>query len=501
MRGVATPITFLRREVFKNVADASYEGWDTEQIKQIPYTIIEGDTPKYRDSIERERNIVRARVRLAMNMDLHAECGDNFVDDMNLEELGSRRVSQDLLKVIPPACEACEEKSFFVTNSCHGCLAQPCISVCPVKATSIKNGQSYIDQEACIKCGKCFDVCPYGSIVKNERPCNAACGVDAFTKDDQDRAVIIPEKCVGCGQCMVSCPFGAIMDKSEIYQVVDSFRNNEQISAIIAPAFVGQFGDKVTPEQVIEGLFLLGFTEVKEVAYGADVTAVDEAKHYLKHVPLDQPFLATSCCPAWLLMANKELKEKAYCISPSSSPMIETASAIRKKYPDTKIVFVGPCSAKKLEATFADVSKSVDYVLTFEEVNAMFHSRGIILEDLVVVHEFGDASFDGRGFAISGGVAAAVENVIRRLDPDRVVKMEKAETLKNCKTMVLMAKAGKRDGYLLEGMACPGGCVGGAGTIVNQTKSARQVQNYSRSSEKSTALKTVESFNIDATKF
>lgn len=491
MRGIATPLTFLRREVFKNVADASYEGWDLEKIKQIPYTIIEGDMPKYRDSIQRERDIVRARVRLAMSLDLPLVEGDDFIDDVDLETLGERFVSQDLLKVIPIACEACEEKSFFVTNSCHGCLAKPCISVCPVQATSIQNGQSFIDQETCIKCGKCFDVCPYGSIVKNERPCNAACGVNAITKDEFERAVIVAEKCVGCGQCMVSCPFGAIMDKSEIYQVVDSFKKNEQISAIIAPAFVGQYGDKVSPEQIIEGLFLLGFTDVKEVAYGADVTTVDEAKHYLKHVPVDQPFLATSCCPAWLLMAKSELKDKAYCISDSSSPMIETASAIRKKFPETKIVFVGPCSAKKLEATFADVSKSVDYVLTFEEVNAMFHSRGIVLEDLIVTHDFGDASFDGRGFAISGGVAAAVENVIRRLDPDRVVKMEKAENLANCKKMVLMAKAGKRDGYLLEGMACPGGCVGGAGTIVNQNKSAKHVENYSRNSVKSTALKTV----------
>jgi [FeFe] hydrogenase (group B1/B3) len=496
MRGVPTPITFLRREVFKNVADAAYEDWDLEAIKTIPHLIIPGDIPKYRDSVDREREIVRARVRLAMNMPMGNRFDENFTEDFDLNTLGNNQVGLDLLSVIPHACEACEEKSYFVTNSCHGCLAQPCVSVCPVKATSIKNGQSFIDQEACIKCGKCYDVCPYGSIVKNERPCNAACGVNAITKDEEDRAVIVAEKCVGCGMCMVSCPFGAIMDRSEIYQVIDGFKKNTQISAIIAPAFVGQFGDKVKPEQVIEGLFLLGFTDVKEVAYGADVTAVDEAKHYLKHVPVDQPFLATSCCPAWLKMAKSELKEKAYCVSESTSPMIETATAIKKKYPETKIVMVGPCSAKKLEAAHYDTTKSVDYVLTFEEVNAMFHSRKIILEDLIVTHDFGDASVDGRAFAMSGGVAVAVENVIKRLDPDRVVKMEKAENLSNCKKMVLLAKAGKRDGYLLEGMACPGGCVGGAGTIVHQNKSSVQVTNYARSSTKSTALKTVEEIKI-----
>jgi iron only hydrogenase large subunit-like protein len=243
----------------------------------------------------------------------------------------------------------------------------------------MQNGQSFIDQEACIKCGKCYDVCPYGSIIKNERPCNAACGVNAFTKDDQERAVIIPEKCVACGMCMVSCPFGAIVDKSEIYQVINCLKKHEEISAIIAPAFVGQFGDKVSADQVLEGLLLLGFTDVKEVAYGADITAVDEAKHFLKHVPVDQPYLATSCCPAWVKMAKKELKDQAHCVSDSSSPMIETANAIKEKFPNTKIVMVGPCSAKKLEATYADVHKSVDFVLTFEEVNAMFAARKIEL--------------------------------------------------------------------------------------------------------------------------
>jgi len=492
MRGVATPITYLRREVFKNVADAAYENWSVEQIQQIPNTMIEGDIPKYRETVEREREIVRARVRLAMNMDLGNTFDDKYAEDFDLELLGSRRVSEDLLKVIPHACEACEEKSFFVTNSCHGCLAHPCVSVCPVNATSMQNGHSFIDQEACIKCGKCFDVCPYGSIVKNERPCVAACGVNAFTKDDQNRAVIIPEKCVACGMCMVSCPFGAIVDKSEIYQVIDKFKNRTQISAIIAPAFIGQFGDKVSPDQVIEGLHQLGFTDVKEVAYGADITAVEEARHFLKHVPVDQPYLATSCCPAWTKMAKNELKEQAYCVSESSSPMVETANAIRKKYPDTKIVMVGPCSAKKLEATYTDIHGNVDYVLTFEEVNAMFISRGIDLASLVPTQKLNDASLDGRGFAVSGGVAAAVENVIRRLDPDRVVKIEKAENLANCRKMVLMAKAGKKDGYLLEGMACPGGCVGGAGTIINQNKAYGQVQAFSRSSDKSSALKTVE---------
>ncbi len=498
MRGIATPITYLRREVFKTVAKAAYDDWTIEQIEQIPYQIIQGDIPQYRESVERERAIVRSRVRLAMNMDLSDLSEDGYTKDFDLDSLGTQQVSRDLLKVIPHACEACEEKSYFVTNTCHGCLAHPCISVCPVGATSMQNGHSFIDQEKCIKCGKCFDVCPYNSIAKNERPCNAACGVNAITKDEIDRAVIITEKCVACGMCMVSCPFGAIMDKSEIYQVIHAFKSHEEVSAIIAPAFVGQFGDKVSADQVIEGLLQLGFTDIKEVAYGADITAVEEAEHYLKHVPNDQPFLATSCCPAWTTMAMNELKDMNYCVSPSSSPMIETARAIKRKHPATKIVFVGPCSAKKLEATYGDVHQYVDYVLTFEEVSAMFYAKNLELQTLTPSRKLDDASMDGRGFAVSGGVLKAVENVIRRMDPDAMVTIERAENLTNCRKMILLAKAGKKNGYLLEGMACPGGCVGGAGTIVNQNKANGHVQAFARQSSKNTALKTFDEFKKES---
>jgi [FeFe] hydrogenase (group B1/B3) len=493
MRGVFTTIKFLRNEIFKNISVAAYEGWSKEQIEAIPFQMIEEGKPLYRDTIEREREIIRARIKLAMNMELGTRFEASFIDE-DLEALKTKKVGHDLISVIPMACEACAEKSFFVTNACRGCLAHPCVEVCPVKCVSMQNGQAFIDQEACVKCGRCDDVCPYGSIVKNERPCNAACGVNAFTKDDQERAVIITEKCVSCGMCMVSCPYGAIMDKSEIYQLVEAFKSPEEVCAIIAPAFVGQFGDKVSPEQVVEGLLSLGFDDVREVAYGADITTVDEARHFLKHVPVDQPFLATSCCPAWLKVAQKELGDKKYCVSDSSSPMVETANFLRKQFPKTRIVFVGPCSAKKFEAAYMDVHKNVDFVLTYEEINSMFIARGIELSKLTPTKTLNHASVDGRGFAISGGVLNAVENVIRRLDPDRVVKVERAETLSSCKKMLLLAKAGKKDGYLLEGMACPGGCVGGAGTIIHQTKAAANVTTFSRSSNKASALHTYEEF-------
>lgn len=492
MRGLSTPITFLRREVFKHVAKAAFEDWTIDEIDQIPHEIITGDTPTYRESIDREKRIIRSRVRMAMNIDLDDETSSDYKQHVDLDALKTKVVSKELMSVIPSACEACPEKSYFVSNSCHGCLAHPCVSVCPVGATSFENGHSFIDQTKCIKCGKCYDVCPYGSINKNERPCNAACGVNAFTKDEHDRAVIVSDKCVACGMCMVSCPFGAIMDHSEIYQLSNELKNNQHISAIIAPAFVGQFGDKVKPEQVLVGLYKLGFSDIKEVALGADITAVEEAKEYVENVPEKQPYMITSCCPAYKTLAFQELKDHPEYVSNAYSPMIEAAKIVRSRNPETKVVFIGPCSAKKLEAAHHNVPEYVDYVLTFEETNAMFEARDIDLSTLTTDMVLNDASLDGRGFAVSGGVLAAVNHCIQQLDPNKDIKVEKAESLANCKKMLMLAKAGKFPGYLLEGMACPGGCIGGAGTLINQAKAAGKVKLFSTQSEMKSAFEAVE---------
>ena len=492
IRYLDTPIKYLRKEVFKAITSAAYDEWTSEQIQKIPHIIIEGDFPTYRESVSREREIVSERVRLALGLDLWAiDELNGFSSEFDLDLIKEHRLPTQALRVIPSACESCEEKSYFVSNTCHGCLAHPCITVCPVHATSLQNGLSFIDQSACIKCGKCFDVCPFDSIIKNERPCVASCGANAFTKDpSNDKAIIISQKCVACGMCMVSCPFGAIMDKSEIYQVANATKT-EDVVAIIAPAIAGQFGDKVSYHQVVSGLKQLGFTEVKEVALGADVTSVVEAEEYVHHVLNgSQPFLATSCCPAWSKFAKRELKEKAYCVSESSSPMIETAKVLKKQHPEAQIVFIGPCSAKKQEVSEPKMAGWVDYVLTFEELGAMFDARNIDLSSIEIEPGIDDASSDGRGFAVSGGVLAAVEHIINEKYPDLNFATDRAENLQECRKLLLQAKFGKRNKFIIEGMACPGGCVGGAGTLVNQNKSARSVAQFAKASSKKSAQET-----------
>ena len=302
MRGIETSVKKIRREVFREIAKIALESDNiAADIEAVPYKITPDDIPKYRESIYRERQIAAERVRLAMGMSLRPEDRPVHVtsglSSSNITEL---YYEPPLMQVIPSACDACEHNVYEVTDQCHGCVARPCQEVCPKGAVTVVNGKSHIDREKCIKCGKCKAVCPYDAIAKKVRPCAAACGVNAIGSDSIGRAKIDNEKCVACGMCMVSCPFGAIADKSMIYQLIKAIKSGEEVVVEVAPAIVGQFGANVTLWNLKAALLELGFKEVYEVASGADVGAVTEAKHYVEEVSAGKlPFLLTSCCPAW----------------------------------------------------------------------------------------------------------------------------------------------------------------------------------------------------------
>jgi [FeFe] hydrogenase (group B1/B3) len=482
MRGIYTPVTKIRRRVFAEIAKMAYSGEDLSYIEQLPYKIIPGEVAKYRDSIFKERAIVGERIRLAMGLGLRP-VGEHQPLANGVEDCAKPEIFYEppLINVIPFACNACPTTTVEVTNKCRGCFAHPCVSVCPVKAISMVDGKSYIDQDKCIKCGRCTDICPYHAIVKYDRPCAAACGVDAIGSDELGRAKIDHEKCVSCGQCLVSCPFAAIADKSEIFQLIMAIREGNEVIAEIAPAFVGQFGPLATPEKVFEGLKELGFSDVYEVAIGADLGAVEEAHHFAHKVATgEQKFLATSCCPSWSVMAKTWFPEVAECVSDALTPMVATARIIKKEHPNAKVVFIGPCAAKKLEAQRRTVKSDVDFVITFEELMGMFVAKDIEFGDMEPETEPEQATGAGRGYACAGGVADAISNAVKELYPDIDFKVDRAEGLRECRKMMTLAKAGKRDGYLLEGMACPGGCVAGAGTILPIKKAEGSVKLFQK---------------------
>lgn len=484
MRGVETRIQEIRHSIFTEVARMAYdtEGVVGKRIEELPYEIIPGEVGNFRNDVFLERAIVGERLRLAMGLPCrgaaeHAPLSEHI----ELADQPETYYTPPLINVIKFACNACHEKRVWVTDGCQGCLAHPCVEVCPKEAITLDrtNGRSQIDPEKCIKCGRCADVCAYNAIIVQERPCAAACGMDAIHSDENGKADIDYEKCVSCGQCLVNCPFGAISDKSQIFQVIRAIQSGERVYAALAPAFVGQFGPKVTPGKLRAAMKELGFADVFEVAVGADLCAAQEAEDFISEVPEKLPFMATSCCPAWSSMAKKLFPDYANCISMALTPMTLTARLIKHRHPKAKIVFVGPCAAKKLEAMRKDVRSDVDFVLTFEEMTGIFDARNVDIEAIQEDPDgVSDASVDGRNFAVAGGVARAVEDVIREKYPEREVKIANAEGLRECRKLLTLAKAGKYNGYLLEGMGCPGGCVAGAGTMQSIRKAQTAVNKY-----------------------
>ena len=496
MRGVETRIQELRHRVFREVARMAYHTeWPVDKrIEELPYKIIPGEVGNFRNDVFLERAIIGERLRLAMGLPYRSAADPAPVSD-NIEaaDRAETYYTPPLINIIKFACNGCHEKRVFVTDGCQGCLAHPCVEVCPKDAVTLDryNGRSVIDQEKCIKCGRCAEVCGYNAIIVQERPCAAACGMDAIHTDKNGKADIDYEKCVSCGMCLVNCPFGAIADKSQIFQVIRAIQSGERVYAAVAPAFVGQFGPKVTPGKLRAAMKQLGFADVFEVAVGADLCAVQEAEDFVKEVPEEIPFMGTSCCPAWSSMAKKLFPEHANCISMALTPMTLTARLIKHQHEHAKVVFIGPCAAKKLEAMRKDVRSEVDFVLTFEEMAGIFDAKHVDLETIQEDPDgVNDASTDGRNFAVSGGVAKAVVNVIKERYPDREVKVANAEGLRECRKMMTMAKAGKYNGYLLEGMACPGGCVAGAGTMQAIRKSQTAVNLYASKANHQTSTGT-----------
>ena len=489
MRGIPSLITDIRKKVFTEVARMAYEGGDYSKAEDLPYVIVPGDRPLHRESVFLERAIAGERVRLAMGLSIRPiQTRSLMTEGMDAAAVAEQYYEPPLINIIPYACHACPTNQYKVSNYCQNCIAASCQKVCPKDAISFRNNRSYIDLDKCIRCGKCAKACPYNAIVHLERPCAAACGMDAIGSDEHGRATINQDKCVACGQCLVSCPFGAIVDKGQIFQVIQSILKGDKVIAIVAPAFIGQFGKHSTPGKFIAAMKELGFERIVEVAVGADMCTIEEAKDFLEKVPAEQSYMATSCCPAWHSMIYKMFPGEAKNISMTLTPMVFTARLMKKKYPGCKVVFVGPCAAKKLEAIRADIRSDVDFVLTFEELQGMFEAKEINFETIEELEDLNEGTAAGRGFAVSGGVAGAVEDLIHKTNPDVEVKTARAEGLRDCRKLMTLAKAGKYNGYLLEGMACPGGCVAGAGTLLPVELATKVVGRYQSEADQESPL-------------
>lgn len=501
MRTLDTPVKQIRRKIFAEVAKLGFQSTDASlihDIEAIPYNIVQ-ERAQYRESIYRERAVASERVRLAMGLSLRPENkAVHLTAGVEASNIDEKYYEPPLMQVIPSACSACPSNMYEVSSMCRGCVAHPCMQVCPKGAISMVNGKSHIDQSKCIKCGKCKSVCPYDAIAHKERPCERACGVKAIESDEQGRAQINQSKCVSCGMCMVSCPFGAISDKSQIFQLAHALREGNEIIAEVAPAYISQFGDDVTPGKFHAALAALGFNDVYEVALGADIGAIIEAHHYANEVATGHlPFLLTSCCPSWSMLAKKQFPVMIDNISRELTPMVATARSVKKEHPNAKVVFIGPCAAKKLEAMRTSVRSDVDFVITFEELWGLFDAKEINPAEIEPSASLHNATAAGRGYAVAGGVAGAIEACLKEYYPDVPVHIEHAESLAECKKMLTLAKVGKLNGCMIEGMACPRGCMGGAGTNAPFAKASKALKSYLASSTEKLPAKELEDLELN----
>lgn len=459
VRKFDTKVQHLKYRVLREVARFAWNDALLDNILNIPEIIVPGKTPTMRCCVYKERAIVSDRVKLAM---------------------GGDKENPNVIEVIETACDECPMGGYEVTNSCRGCLAHRCEDVCRRGAISFDhNHTAHIDKSKCVDCGACAKVCPYTAIINRKRPCESACKIKAISMNEDKAAKINNDKCIACGACVYQCPFGAIMDKSFILDVIDIIKKSEnnskyKVFAVVAPSISSQF-TYAKLGQVITGLKELGFHTVVEAALGADMVAYKESAELA-----EKGFLTSSCCPAFVSYIEKAFPDMLPLVSHNLSPMAEIAKYIKEHDAPCKVVFIGPCTAKKAEVQKENVKPYVDAAITFEELQALFDSKDI---DITTLNQdiLDNASYFGRIFARSGGLSDAVAQALKEQNiTDFELKAVACDGIEECRTALLKKSKNVLNGNFIEGMACKGGCIGGAGCLTHGEKNKAEVDKYGR---------------------
>lgn len=458
MRKFDTKVQHLKYKVLREVARQAWKDTLLDNILEIPKMIVPGKTPTMRCCVYKERAILSERVKIAM---------------------GGDKENPNVIEVIEIACDECPAAGYEVTDSCRGCLAHRCEDVCKREAISFDhNHVAHIDKSKCVECGQCAKVCPYSAIINRKRPCQSACKIKAISINEENAAAINNSKCTSCGACVYQCPFGAIMDKSYILNVIDLIKKSEnnqkyKVYAMVAPSISSQF-TYAKLGQVITGLKELGFYTVIEAALGADMVAQAESKELS-----EKGFLTSSCCPAFVAYIKSAFPELVQYISHNLSPMATLAKYIKETDENSKVVFIGPCTAKKAEAQHENVKPYVDAVMTFEELQALFDSKDI---DITILDEdvLDNASYFGRIFARSGGLSDAVAQGLKEQNINFDLKAIPCSGIEACRVALLKKSKNVLDANFIEGMACIGGCINGAGCLTHEEKNKSEVDKYGR---------------------
>jgi [FeFe] hydrogenase (group B1/B3) len=475
--------THFRRQVLVKIASLAFEGGAEEKIDRLPLEIIPRNSASFRCCIHHDRAVIKYRAMAALGFAVEEEEDELKPLSAYAREAGARsKTREPILTVAHEACSACVRSHYFVTNACRGCVARPCQVNCPKKSITIDKGQARIDPETCVTCGLCQKVCPYHAIVKVPVPCEEACPVVAISKDSSGKETIDYGKCIFCGKCLTECPYGAVMERSQIVDVIRAMREGRHVTALYAPAIAGQY--PAEPEKTVAAIRRVGFSEVLEVALGADETIRREAAEFSERLENGAPFMTTSCCSAYTECVSKHIPGLKPFVSATRSPMHYAAALAKRKNPDTVAVFIGPCVAKKQEALGDSL---VDYVLNAEELGAMFVARGVDVASCEPETADSTATAGGRGFPVAGGVAAAVAaRAAAEGSPAVRPILVNGLSDKAVKQLKLYA-GGKAEGNLIEVMACEGGCVAGPAVISKPAVAAKKIQDLMNRSGKEAA--------------
>jgi len=472
MRKFDTKVQHLKYKVLREVARFAWQDTLPENLMNIPKIIVPGKEPTMRCCIYKEQAIVVERVKLAM---------------------GGNPENKNVIEVIDIACDECPMGGFEVTDACRGCLAHRCEDACKKGAITIDhNLKAHIDKSKCVECGLCAKVCPYSAIINHKRPCEQACKVKAISMNENKAAKINDEKCISCGACVYQCPWGAINDKSFIMDAIkmlkDGVKGKNKVFAVVAPAISSQFV-YASLGQVISGIRELGFNSVVEAALGADMVAIAEAKELS-----EKGFLTSSCCPAFVSYIKKQFPDLAPYVSHNLSPAATISKRIKQDHPDAKVIFIGPCTAKKMEFQQEKVAPYIDTVLTFEELQALFDSKDIDITTLPET-ELDNASYYGRIFAKCGGLSEAVAAALKEQGLENFdLKSVNCDGIEACRIALLKAQKRLLDANFIEGMACNGGCVGGAGCLTHGERNKLDVDKFSKKSKKQSITSAIEDY-------
>ena len=431
----------IKYNVLHEVAKLAFSGELDEKRDEIPFKLIPGPKAQFRCCVYKEREIIRQRVRLA-----EGKCP-------------SGKHSDNMIQVIPSACEECPITRFVVTDNCQKCMGKACQNACNFGAISIGRDRAHIDPDKCKECGKCAQACPYNAIAELIRPCRRACPVDAITMDlDTGICQIDEKKCIQCGACVRSCPFGAITSKVFIVQVINALKAGKKVVAMVAPAAEGEFGADITMGSWRTALKKVGFADMVEVGLGGDMTAAAEAAEWAEAYKEGKK-MTTSCCPAFVNMIKQHYPELLDNMSTTVSPMCAVSRMLKAQDPEVITVFIGPCIAKKSETLDLNIQGNADYAMTYGEVRAMLRAKDVNLEP--EENSTQEASVFGKRFGNGGGVTAAVLQCLEETGENADIKVARCNGAAECKKALLLLKAGRLPEDFVEGMACVGGCVGG----------------------------------------